>query len=212
MKSNINSDRQASFTLRPGPSGARGRVTVCLLGIALALTLSSCDEDEPAPIPTGSTPTTATPTRPAWEAKYTADEIAAYEEALATWDRYQQEAEPIWKAGKVTPEAEKLFKRYFATNEQLINLDFYEKNHLTRTGRAKVLSTEPTRIKVSTTGGSVSIRQCLDASTITVTQNGETVEPENVGPQVFTFEMGKAEGRWIVFRLKESVGDSPCDA
>ncbi|MGK2878541.1 MAG: hypothetical protein ACSLFF_08205, partial [Solirubrobacterales bacterium] len=86
----------------------------------LTMTAACGGNDGPEPLPpvtsSPSSPSTSTspaPTTPAWQSKYTKEQIAEYEAALDRWSTYEQRSEPIWAAGKATPAAEALFKKFF---------------------------------------------------------------------------------------------------
>ena len=201
---------------QPTRATTRRRAIVAVIAASCALTLSGCQGSTDAgPTPTTSAATTPSPTgtTPAWQSKYTKNEIAAYETALARFDSYERDSQPIWATGKVTPEAKRLFQGYFIPwQTYALQLDFYEKHRLSRTGVAKVLSSEPTRIKLSETGGAITIRQCADAAnSVTVTQNGAVVKPTTTSPQQRAIELNLIGGQWLILRLTESEGNKPCD-
>lgn len=164
------------------------RRTVVLAALCAGLMLTAgCQGDgkaQPLP-PAGSSSTTAAEpssslpdptetTQPAWQAKYSEKEIAAYEEALDRFTTYEQGSEPIWRRGKATPAAEELFKEYFYTwQDQLRRLQTYEQVNVKITGVPSALNSRPTRIKIASDGQSVTIRQCVDFTTSVVTQDGE---------------------------------------
>lgn len=189
------------------------RRTVAATAVLIfAFALTSCsnsDKSEAVPSTPKAAPTTPSPT--SWETAYTPEQLSAYREALARLTAYEQTSEPIWEAGVVTPAAENLFKKYFSIwQAPLDDLEFYEKNKLTRTGSLTVLTSEATRIDLSEEGGSLTIRQCTDPSNITISQAGKEVAPENNGPQYREITLDRVANVWSVFRIDESEGDRPC--
>lgn len=201
------------------PAGGKGpmpwrRVVLLLAGAGLALSLAACTGGgpDPTPEPSPAPSTSASPTAPSWEAQYSAEELAAYKAAVARLNAYEQESAPLWEAGVVTPVSKKLFQKYFTLwQSPLADLEFYEKNKLTRIGSLKVLSSEATRIKLSSDGGSLTVRQCTNPSGITISQAGKPVEPEKNGPQFREVTFDRVAGKWMLFQIVESKGDQPCD-
>lgn len=169
--------------------------------------------DKADPIPTTKPTPTATAATPAWMAKYSPDELKTYNEALATFHSYEQDSEPIWEAGKVTPTAKKLFQKYFITwQNQLINLDFDEQHGVTQVGIPKVLSSEATRIKISKNTGDVTIRQCVDFASVTTSQDGKVIKPVTDKPQLRDINIDKPEDTWLIVKITNAEGGNrPCD-
>lgn len=191
------------------------RATAAVAGLTLAFALASCtSDDKPAPTPssTQAAPTApATTAAPSWEDAYSPEQLAAYQEALGRLTAYEQKSEPIWAAGVVTPTAEKFFKEYFTLwQAPLADLEFYETNKLSRTGSLTVLTSEATQIKLSAKGGSMTVRQCTDPSTISISQDGKKVVPEDLGPQYRDVLFDLVNGRWFLLQIDESKGDRPC--
>ncbi len=193
----------------------RKKVRFAAVAIVAAMLFGGCGGSEKDDPPSTTRPTsTATATTPAWQAKYSKAELKAYENALAAWNNYLDASEPIWAAGKQTAGAKKMFQTYFVPWQvYYAQLGFYEKHGLTRTGRAKVLSSQASRIELSKDSGAVTIRQCLDsAKSLTVTQNGRLVRPATLEPQYQTVELDRYKSRWLIVKLTESSGESPCAA
>lgn len=178
----------------------RGRIPSTAAAIALALAVSACNggSDEPEPLPpetSASTPTdTPTPTQDpdAWRTKFDPAELKAYDAALQRWEEYESRSEPIWAKGEVTPAAEALFKEYWSTWGVLLNrLQTYEKNGISISGTAKVLSSKAASINLSS-AKRVVLKQCIDPSPITDLVNGEPPERQRkLDPYVRTITLDR---------------------
>lgn len=193
----------------------RGRVAVSVIAVVLIATLASCNDSEPDPVPTPtkSASTTPTSTKAAWESKYHAKEIAAYKEALARYQAYQREVRPIWAAGKATPSAKKLFQEYFIPWQFYYKqLEQYEATNIKLDLRYEVLDSRATRVKLGSDGGSVSIRQCVDQTKSSGTQDGKPLPKSADTPQLIDVVMDQVEGRWLISQISNSQKDRPCDA
>ena len=223
-----------SFTLGRSAMTRRRTTAAAALLAALTLGFSACGEDSdpdpdpstsptastssPAPSTTSTAPTpSATGGAPAgWEDKYTHDELQAYQVALRRWQRYQQLAEPIDKAGKYTPEAEKVFKEYVATwQTSVLQLKDTERAGIRIEVPPAALWSIADSIKISKgiDGALMTIRQCTDYSKIRVTKNGEDISARVKPEHVYTpllIEMTNLGGKWK--QLKTTVGKKPCAA
>jgi hypothetical protein len=168
---------------------------------ALTFAVAACgSDDDPRPLPAPtSTPPSSSPsptTTPAWESKYTSEQIQAYNEALARWETYEQRAEPIWAKGKVTPAAEALFKEYWVAWAVPLNtLQTYQQNGLAVSGVAHVLSSVPASIDLESATASVVIKQCIDPASISVTKDGEAQASSGQKPYVRTITLDRAADR-----------------
>ena len=186
-----------------------------LIGVVLIATLASCNDSEPDPVPTPTKSATTTPTstKAAWESKYNAKEIAAYKAAFARYQAYQLEVRPIWAAGKATPTAKKLFQEYvFPWQFYYKQLEQYEATNIKLDLRYEVLDSRATRIKLGSDGGSVSIRQCVDQTKSSGTQDGKPLPKSADTPQLIDVVMDQVEGRWLISQISNSQKDRPCDA
>lgn len=155
----------------------RRTLTITALSAALALGATGCGSDEPKTQPTETTSSapSPTPTKPAWESKFKDQELEQYKGALNFWNHWIQDSAPIWAAGKYTPEAEQLFKRYWSlTDEQRYRLEGNEAAGMKVTGEAKVLSSQ----LVAFNKGTMTIHQCIDNSGLTVTYPGKPETPK----------------------------------
>jgi hypothetical protein len=180
------------------PNTLRHLVATAVL-VALTFALAACGSDDdptPLPAPTSTTPSSSpSPTTPAWESKYTPEQIQAYNEALARWESYEQRAEPIWAKGKVTPAAKALFKEYWVSWAVPLNrLTFYEQVGDKVVGVPKVLWSRASKVANFSGGGiSVTIQQCIDPSTIEVKHApGAQVQEQKQGPYIRRISLTKA--------------------
>lgn len=195
---------------------------------ATLLFAAGCGGAEPkgSPAPTSSTtpptassaPTSVEPGGPPadWKDKYNAAELEAYEAALSNWQRYQQLAAPIDAAGKYTPQAERLYKKYVVTWQASVSqLRDAEQAGVRVEVPPVALWTIAESIALSK-GGSIDgallvIRQCMDYSEIRVTKNGDdvtaTVRPEHTFAPLL-IEMTNLGGIWK--KLKTTVEEKSC--
>lgn len=199
--------------------GARLAIATVVFGAAL----TGCVNDEPEGAPDGDptsaapTPTESSPTEttPAWQAKYSKKEIAAYEAASDRFASYEQRSEPIWRKGEATPAAEQLFKEYFyGWQNQLSRLRLYEEANVEVHGTPTVLESRPTRIALSKRGEGVTVRQCIDWSTSELLQNGEQAPGAPDGPRLRQIELGRSVGEkpmpWRMLAIKTFEGKRRC--
>lgn len=204
------------------PGGGEGlnfwrRTSAVVVGLALAATLASCGSDDaptPKPTPTQSAPTTETTSEaPSWEDAYSAEQLAAYREALARADAFERDSQSIYAEGKASPEAKKILEEYFFTYQYLWSpLKYLEKNGIKTVGDVKVLSSKATRIVVTGKEGSVTIRQCVDASGTTTTQNGKVLEPAYALKHEREIALSTPTGGGKYLILSYENKDTPCDA
>ena len=200
---------------QPTRATIRRRAIVAVIAASCALTLSGCQGSTDAgPAPTTSAATTPSPTAttPAWQSRYTKNEIAVYEAALGHWEAYERASEPIWARGSATPAAKKLFQKYLTPWQAYwAQLMDYEQQKIRIGHNAETLSSEPTRIKIAKDGVSVSIRQCVDSTKIGATQDGTPLQMAFTTPQLRDVNLNRADGRWLVSQIKSSTKDRPCD-
>ena len=201
---------------------ATAAATVCTGLILTAACQNS--EDVPKPLPPVETSTSTTPSEspstsptqpPAWQAKYTKQEIAAYEAALDQYATYEQRSEPIWREGKATPAAEQLFKEYFlGWQNQLSRLRLYESSEVQIHGVPTVLDSRPTRVALSKDGQSVTIRQCVDFNPVSTFQYGDRAPSvkDKTRPReiVLSRSVGAKETSWRISVLKLRKGNAQC--
>lgn len=203
------------------------RIAVTTVLIA-SLGIAACGgaDDEPKATPSSSnTPTTQSPspTEPspnetAWQDKYTAVQLAGYEDALSRYQEYETRSEPIWAEGKATDRAEALFKQYYPSplwQGQLQTLSQYEQVDVQISGLAEVYWSEAKSI--SDIGRSVVIDQCVDYTTATVTQRGEPAPAVKwqQKPNLRTITLEKPKGYdWLIYGVVDASSGKArrCDA
>lgn len=196
------------------------RTLSTVAAVALAAGLTACSDDKKDPEPKATDATTSaepTPTEPAWEDAYTEKQLDGYEAALQRWESYLDRSEPIWAAGKATPQAEDLFKEYFpdpSWRGVFSTLKTYEQVEVKVEGQAKVFSSKAT--KISKDGLNVTIEQCVDYSTIKVTQYGKPAAADkNPGPKLRTVRLYKAKGYpWLILQIQDATSKrkpKPCE-
>jgi hypothetical protein len=195
---------------------ATRRAHRALLGSALCLAalLSGCSGDkssaEPSPAPSTLAATEpsseATSASLSWEQQFTSSQLAAYEAAKAQLEAYESESEPYWASGKATPEAKKLFQKYFPAPVWQIYFDrlkTYEQADVTVTGLPTVVWSKATNVDATARQGSVTLLQCVDYSTQVVEQAGKSIDP--IPGSVLrraTLDEG-GTGGWLVLRIDE---------
>lgn len=178
--------------------------TLAALTLAAGLTACSDDKDDPNTSPT-ETPSSAepTPTETAWQDDYTAKQLKAYDAALQRWESYLQRSEPIWAAGKATPQAEDLFKEYFpdpAWRNQFEQLATYEEVEIKTTQQPEIYWSRAKRISKDLRG--VRIEQCVLYSSGSTTQRGKPIESAKWAtvPRLRTIELSKPKGfDWLIY-------------
>jgi hypothetical protein len=150
-----------------------------------------------------------------WVEDYTDEQVRAFEEALERLERYEEAVEPIWAAGEATPEAEAIFKDYFATplvEAAWDRLQRYDESDIQIEGTPRIHWSRPADI--TETGGLVIIDQCIDFEGVRVVQGGEEVgatgEREPMKRQV---EVYKPSDRWLISSLEEPTAEEhePCE-
>lgn len=162
----------------------RGRAAVATVAIlALASTATACGESQadPSPTPNSSAPTSASSSPPAWESDYDETQLGWYDEALRTWQEYDQRTADIWAAGKATPEAKELFEKYLVAPDRYFQqLRTIEASKITSKGTPIVHWTRAKSITSSKDtdkhGTAVEIEQCEDLKNVRSYQDGEPVK------------------------------------
>ena len=193
---------------------AAALLAVSMLGVAGCG--GSDQKNEPAsPTPSASptspsSPATEEPGGPptGWEDKYSADELNAYNAALARWQRYNELTEPIYKAGRDTPEARKIIREYELQWRRAISdlVQYYDKGGLRNEVPPSSLWTQAISVSLNPDGtGTVIIEQCTDYRSAVVTKDGKPAEgaiPKHP-ITLLAVHMAKAKGNdWKVAALK----------
>lgn len=181
-----------------------------LLGLALSAGACGGGDDGPKPLPPApSTSSAPTPTEPAWHSDYSPDQVSAFDTALRRYTDYERDAEPLWAAGKYTPEAETVFKRYWSAWENPAGrLRNYESVEVKISGTAKVLWSKPRKLEKTR----IIIRQCYDTATRTATIEGEPrpTESHRFLREVSLYKAG--DGQWWIDgeRSADTGWKKPC--
>lgn len=198
-------------TSRRGRSGL-GNVLVSV-ALAAGLTCGGCSKPAADPAPTKSPEvTTSMPSPVSWESEFSAEQLEAYRQALATVSAYQAAVKPIWATGKATPAAKRLFMEYFIPwqfyYDQLVQ---YEEAGIRLEVKDAVLDSRASRVELGADGASVSIRQCIDQTESSGTQNGKALPTSFDTPQLVDFVVSQADGRWLISTVSDPAEDRPCD-
>lgn len=187
-----------------GPTVIR-RTLSTLAVLALTAGLSACSDDKKDPEPKATDSTTSaepTPTKPAWEDKYTEKQLKAYEATLQRWESYLSRSEPIWAEGKATPQAEDLFDEYFSypgSLNQFTRLKTYDQVDVKTDGQAEVFWSKAAFI--SKDALSLTVEQCVNYSASKTTQRGNPIEPKKwaTEPRLRTIKFTQSKsGGWLI--------------
>ncbi|MCX6398398.1 MAG: hypothetical protein NTX33_00510 [Propionibacteriales bacterium] len=187
--------------------------------MALASALTACSEDKKDPEPTATDSTTSaepTPTESDWEDGYTGEQLTAFEAALQRWESYLNRSEPIFAEGNATAQAEDLFQDYFPDplwRNEFALLQSYEDAKVITQGLPEVFWSKAA--KISKSGLSVTIEQCVDFSSVKVTQDSQPVEGNKwtTTPHVREIQMEKPDGYgWLIYSHGDPSGTKKrCD-
>lgn len=169
-------------------------------------------KSDPSPSPTVSTSpaSSPSPTSDAWKAQYGPAQVKAYDAALARWNEYEQQSEPIWARGKATQAAASLFKEYFpspAWQGEYRRLNSYEQSDVKVVGTPKVYWSKAK--SVAGNGLSVEILQCVDFSDVKVTQAGKPAKTSKwtTTPHLRALSLSKPKGYdWLVYSYGDPEG------
>lgn len=192
------------------------RTLSTLAALTLVGALSACSDAtrDPEPKATDSTTSAAptpTPTATAWRDAYTENQLTGYDAALRRWESYLNRSEPIWAAGKATPQAEDLFKEYFpdpiwrTVNAQLKT---YEEVEVKSEGQAQVYWSRATEI--SKNARNVTIEQCVNYSAGETSQRGEVVKVADWAkePRLRVVELSRPKGYgWLIYRVQDASAE-----
>jgi hypothetical protein len=163
--------------------------------VSAAVILAACNSTDQAVPATGtpvsqsqsqSPPTSSppsVPSEPPWRSAYTADQLAAYDSALARFNEYEQRSEPLWAAGKATAAAEQVFKTYYASpawRQVFDQLKTYEQVEVTRSGLPMVVWSRAKTVTGGVDAGSVTLLQCVDYTSTSATQYGKPAPKDRV--------------------------------
>lgn len=179
-------------------------VRIVLATAIVATSCASCaDRTGAATSGNSATPAAsiaASPTQavPPYLASYTAEERAAYSDALAAEDAFDTSNARFLAKGKTLKAASDFYHRYSIDWVQdWTNLAELANNHVTVTGKASVVWVRPLQIDLATKSGLsvVVLRRCVDSSKVAVTQNGHPVaQPHLDKRHVLRVRMEKRTG------------------
>ena len=207
-------------------------VSTAVLVAALALGASGCGGDDdpgedPSALPTATTsaPTSATTTPPtestspttapeAWRAKFSKEQLTAYDRALTTWKQFEEMQERYQRTPVDREIVLTFYERY--THNATALTDSYEANFID--GGVRIPS-QPTpltwtgrKVELNPKGSLVTFDQCTDYTTLDIQRNGKPVEdasPTDNASAIVRVQMDSdAEGSWRLFSSK--VVDKPC--
>lgn len=196
----------------------------CLL-LCAACGGSGSEPNAAAPSTPESSPSTSAPvpsstTAPEWRTKFSSAQLTAYDEATARFAAYESRSEPVWAAGKVTPEAKALFQEFFpspAWQIVLTRLKTYEEVEVQVDGIPEVVWSKASRIDGGSGGSSVTLKQCADYTAVSTSQYGRVVGRDAIfeGPVERTAVLKKSgDGPWLIYDNPEptAADAKPCTA
>lgn len=188
-----------------------------LAGVGVLLASAACGSDDPEPLPPPSTSSSATSTSPApaetedtggppsgWKEDFSNRQLRAYQAALASLERYDRGAGPIYAEGKDTPAARRFFRSNDLEPQKRIELI----QGIERAGIHEVRAAEPLWTKVKSVTlrpdgtGTVLITQCVDYTRLRWEHdNGRPVKglkPKTlVTPLTVQMDKPNAESEWL---------------
>lgn len=165
----------------PAPGSARewwGLRRSWLAGcVACLALLSGCSEASPAdPIPAGvgesSSETGVPDDRPAWEADFTAEQLATYREADRRWQAFLKSSRPVLAKGTNNAAGRAVYREYATRDfweEMAWELHEYDRLDVQVIGGPSVYWSRPTRV----TSNSVTIEECVDYTAGKGVEKGE---------------------------------------
>lgn len=195
-------------------AAARRRVAVSLAALSFALAGCSSDEQpSTTPSPAQTKPTPTATASPAWSSAFSREELTAYRAALSRYTAYLNESESIWAAGEATPAAKNLLRKYYIPWQAYLGqLQRFERSHIRIARNAQILDSRAARIELNDKSATVSIQQCVDATSIGATQDGKPLANAFDTPQLVDIEMSKVGERWYITQPPTDPQDRPCGA
>lgn len=179
--------------------------------LTAALTLAGCGSGNPSAQPTPAP--TSSATAPAWESSYTPSQIVDYSAALASFEAIQRREAPIWADPNryTATQAGDVFRVDWSnTSRPLHQLAAYRANGVRVTGQPTVISSQLATITANSGGSGleqITIRQCVDGSSVRATQHGTAVPPNSPKRGIREIEMFKTEtGKYLLFQVGEGTG------
>ena len=203
----------AGLDSRPGGHQKVKKFALTIVGsVVAALFLAACGSNPRAqPIDTP----TLSPTEPSWASSYTPAQLADYNAALAAFGRIESREAPIWANPNryTVTQVSRIFNGDWSNTARPIHqFRAYVSNDIRVSGVPKVVSSRPGKI-ASNSGGSgleqITIRQCVDGSTVTATQRGAPLKSGGADRGIRVVEMFKTVGgKYLLFQVGE--GDGSC--
>jgi hypothetical protein len=173
-------------------------VIASVLVMACAACDGTTDGAEPPTSPASTAPSSSQSV-PGYLERYSPEERAAYDDAVAAYTKYVARDDRLLAEGETTRAASRFYRRYsidwvsnWASLGQLAN------NDVTVRGHAKVIWTRPKEIALEASPDVVVLRQCLDQANVVVVQGGQKLEqPQFKTPHVFQVRLEKrADESW----------------
>lgn len=176
---------------------------IAAAGVALII-LAGCGsgETDRELAPSAST----APTPPAWETKFTPEQLKIYREAEVFLAGYEPKDEAVFRTGKATRAAKELFQDNRADWQgRFAELQQYERQDIQFGNRPEVLSAEPTYLKADGAEAGVVIERCIDSSKVNATADGAPLAVYIDYPVTQTVEVARyKDGKWRIVQVKTS--------
>lgn len=186
---------------------ARRFVMAAVCSLALVGCGNSSDTPQHPSTPPKSTTTTPPP---AWESKYTAEQLAIYREAVQRVEAFEAKSRPIYASGKATKPAKELFQdNLLSWQTEWAQLQSYEKKGIKIARGPAVLSTEAKSIQpLKDNAASVELKRCTDQTDLGGSMNGEPLANAYDKPVIQEVDVYRySDGRWRigVFKTLETT-------
>jgi hypothetical protein len=170
-------------------------LAACLVSCAgddTSSTTASSNSTPPTVTPSeSSSPSSPSPSAMGWEDQFTAAQLDEYRAALARWEDYERESQPLWADPDPSNETLAFFRQYFYAPSAMQNqLSTYAQVQIKISGLPTVLWSKPLRIQ----NAAVTIRQCIDLSSQSVTQYGEPTKGRPKQPKLRDLSLSRPHG------------------
>jgi hypothetical protein len=184
--------------------GKRWAATVTLMAVATAL--PGCGGDDGSDVDLSSDDPGRTPVTDTTSEElvgYAADEVTAYDEAVAAFKRSIRVGYRVYGEGEATPAARRALTSVYAGEElddEWESLRDMEAEGGYFEGIPSVVRTKPVRILVSDDDATVDLRVCVDRSEVKVFSGESEITPqEGATPTAFKVTVDReADGTWRV--------------
>jgi len=177
------------------------RIVAVAATAVIALQLCGCSDEES---PTSSAPTSVqspTPSHEAWRDDFSAEQLAAFDEASQFVDAFNAKWRPVLSAGKATPEAKRLLQEYRADwQAQWQALQVFAQREIMIPRAGEILWSKADSIRIGDGDeASVKIRRCTDSRDNGATEAGKPLNPPETPTEVVTTVDRDVDGKWLIY-------------